>query len=177
MAVAVGNIIDKSMGEAADSTTSAADAADQAKAQFENLKVEIGKGLLPVFTNMRLAFNEFLKTVDFSIKGVAAYREQLRLLGQSELVQDEILAIQNFATTHQKSYGTAEEAAAAYLERTKAGYEELRQSIKTNGLTQGAIEERKIYQQRIKAIEDYIVSLKVVKTETDTVTESTKKQT
>ena len=164
-AVAVGNIIDQEMSKGASATAEQAEAADRAKAEFENLKIQIGQGLLPVFTNMRVAFNEFLKTIDFSIKGVKDYREQLRLLGLTELQQQEIMAIQDFANVHQKSYGTALEAATAYLTQTKSGYDELKKSIEENGLSEARRNSRSIYQERIKTIESYIKTLQATETE------------
>ena len=164
-AVAVGNIIDQEMSKGASATAEQAEAADRAKAEFENLKIQIGQGLLPVFTNMRIAFNEFLKTIDFSLKGVKEYREQLRLLGLTELQQQEIMAIQEFANVHQKSYGTALEAATAYLTQTKAGYDELKKSIEENGLSEARRNSRSIYQERIKTIENYIKTLQATETE------------
>jgi ribosomal protein L29 len=61
LAVAVGNIIQRGMEGAADSTTEAADAADRAAASFENLKVEIGQRLMPVLTDLRIGFNRALE--------------------------------------------------------------------------------------------------------------------
>ena len=84
MAVAVGNIIDKSMTGAADFTTEAADAADRAKANFENLKVAIGQQLLPALTALRTGFADSLEWIG---RNFGLIREEISLTTEEQIKQ------------------------------------------------------------------------------------------
>lgn len=89
MATAVGNIIEKQMGGAADSTDLLSERIGQQKASFENLKVEIGQKLSPVFMGVATAGLEFVKALTVTFEQFSkASSEMFRSLFNLRSEQD-----------------------------------------------------------------------------------------
>jgi len=84
VAAAVGRIIDEEMTKAGDTTTEAADAADRAKANFENLKVAIGQQLLPALTALRTGFADSLEWIG---RNFGLIREEISLTTEEQIKQ------------------------------------------------------------------------------------------
>lgn len=89
MATAVGNIIQKQMGDSVDSTDLLSERIGQQKASFENLKVEVGQKLAPVFMAFATAgleaVNATMKTFEQFAQG---YSEMFRALFNVRSEQD-----------------------------------------------------------------------------------------
>lgn len=83
LAVAVGNIIQREMGEAGDATKSAADKIDTYNVAIENLKTELGEKLLPVVGTVAEALTNLVKNLDVTLTTnliTGAYPALIKLL-------------------------------------------------------------------------------------------------
>jgi hypothetical protein len=177
VAAAVGRIIDEEMGKAANSTTEAADAADRAAATYENLKVELGKKLTPVLTQMRIAMNNFLEDTIMSLKSVREIKEEVLgegLRRDAELTMVQFQQWQKSMADVGVSYGGTAGAVKRYIEVQKESLAALKEDIKTHGLTETRKKSRDSYYEGIKALEAYYDQLTNVNSETKNLDDSTK---
>lgn len=89
MATAVGNIIQRQMGDSSQSTDLLTDKIAQQRAAVANLKVEIGEKLAPVYMAVTQGGLEFINAITNSFQGfINAYGEMFRAIGLVKREQD-----------------------------------------------------------------------------------------
>lgn len=117
MATAVGNIIEKQMGEAGDATLLTSERMAQQRAEMENLKTEIGEGLLPAYNallKVKLAlvktfFQPFGEAFAIDDKTEEQLRNQLALLEKRQKDNEHNLKLYPKNITYQKNVARLEE--------------------------------------------------------------------
>ena len=129
MATAVGNIIEKQMGEAGDATLLTSERMAQQKAEMDNLKTEIGEGLLPAYNallKVKLAlvktfFQPFGEAFAIDDKTEEQLRNQLALLEKRIETNKHDLALYPKNSTYIKNVTRLEE----YRQQTLAALNSL----------------------------------------------------
>jgi hypothetical protein len=129
MATAVGNIIEKQMGEAGDATLLTSERMAQQRAEIDNLKTEIGEGLLPAYNallKVKLAlvktfFQPFGEAFAIDDKTEEQLRNQLALLEKRIETNKHDLALYPKNSTYIKNVTRLEE----YRQQTLAALNSL----------------------------------------------------
>lgn len=129
MATAVGNIIEKQMGEAGDATLLTSERMAQQRAEMDNLKTEIGEGLLPAYNallKVKLAlvktfFQPFGEAFAIDDKTEEQLRNQLALLDKRIKDNEHNLKLYPKNITYQKNVTRLEE----YRQQTLAALNSL----------------------------------------------------
>ena len=117
MATAVGNIIQKQMGDASDATLLTSERMAQQRAEMDNLKTEIGEGLLPAYNALlkvqlalvRTFFQPFDDQFAVDEKTEQQLRNQLALLEKRQKDNEHNLKLYPKNITYQKNVTRLEE--------------------------------------------------------------------